>query len=410
MSIRDLLKDLSKENDQHDVPSENDNTHEVSEGKEAAVTELIDHAAQARQLADQLAELADKADDVADTDKQHLLNEVSLEAFQMNYRHLMQTAGLGEAVGVNLESSTSALSQLQNLSKQARAMSEVAINLESRVLDYSPEGKIWSFFRMDSQRIAKSRGDIETYANRIIRQGRLNDVQKVPVEWTFLSGYKHWIIYRNGKAVSDFAGEVVKDLELVLKSFKTIANNNRAINKIIGDARAGKPINPSDLRGVRQPEIIGEHILGDKYFKPSTGEWSIQVGWTPSNPHPLIAGLALLAGPIGAAVIIGTQMVKTKNALESAKTHIDGTKLKRLLELTREVDTVLDRADHTIIDTSKIKAELSGEEARYLVEIGKQSMKTQAALYEHAFFLINGTAEVMRSLHGSWELFIGEMR
>ena len=78
--------------------------------------------------------------------------------------------------------------------------------------------------------------------------------------------------------------------------------------------------------------------------------------------------------------------------------------------MTREVDTVLDRADHTIIDTSKIKAELSGEEARYLVEIGKQSMKTQAALYEHAFFLINGTAEVMRSLHGSWELFIGEMR
>lgn len=378
----------------------------VDDEKESAITEMLDHADRARQMSRQLNELADKAEEILEEDKEHLINEVSTEALQMCYRHIMERADLGDAV-VTFESNDKTI-ELNYLSNEARKMATVAIELEDRILDLSNEGKIWSFLRADSKRLAAARGDIEQYGDKILREAKLSDLSKIPVEWSLLSNFKEWIIFRNGRAVSDFTQEVIKDLELVLKSFETVQNNNRLIRQMIGDIRSGKEIDPSRMRGLKQPEIIGEHILGDKYVKPSTGEWGRQFGWTPANPSPLMTALIVTFTSVFAPfIIVATQKYKTKAALEKAGTKIDGGKIKRMMELFREVGKVLDRDEHADFDTSSIKKELSGDMRRLAMDVAKQSARTQGLLYEHAFLLTLSTAEVLRGLKGEWELFKG---
>lgn len=378
----------------------------ISDVKESAIKEMLEHGERARSMARQLNELASKAEEILEEDKEHLISEITTEALQMNYRHIMENAGL-EDVAVAFESSDKTI-ELNYLSNEARKMATVAIELEDRILDLSPEGRIWSFLRADSKRLAVARGDIEQYGSKLLREGKAADISNIPIEWTLLGNLKEWIIFRNGKAVTDFTQEVINDLELVLKSFKTVQDNNTIIRKMIGDVRAGKDVDPARLNGLKRPEIIGEHILADKFVKPSTGEWGRQFGWTPANPSPVMTALLVLfTGVFAPFAIVATQKFKTNKALEEAGTKIDGNKIKRMMELFREVGKVLDRDEHADFDTSAIKKELTGDLRRVAMDVAKQSARTQGLLYEHTFLLTISTAEVMRGLKGSWELFKG---
>lgn len=381
----------------------------ISDDKESAIKEMIDHGVRARSMARQLNELASKAEEIVEEDKEHLINEITTESFQMNYRHIMENAGLEDAA-VSFESKNK-LTELNYLSNEARKMAAVCSGLEDRILDFSPEGRIMSFLRADNKVMSTSLGDIKKYGNAIIRSGKLSDVSNIQIEWSLLSDFKEWIVYRNGKAVTDFTQEVIDDCELIMKSFRTIQNNDKIIRQMVGDIRQGKEPNKNIFSGIKQPEIIGKHILGDKFIKPSSGDFFRLFGWTPANPPLWLVGLtALFAGPLAPFVVVASQKILNKKHLEEAGTKIDGNKMKKMIEAIEEVYEVLDRDSHTEFDLKSIKTELSGDARRVAMEAAKQSKRTQMVLYEHAFFLTRSTAEVMRGLHGSWEIFLGQMQ
>lgn len=413
--MKDLMKQLSLESaDQVAEKAEEvlqtgqllDGTS-VDGNKESAIKEMIEHADRARLMSDQLTELADKADAILEEDNEHLINEISTEAYQMCYRHIMQTAGLSDAL-VSFESTNKSV-EMNYLSTEARKMANVAETLENRILDLSPEGKIWSFIRADSKRMAVARGDIESYGEKIIRRAKDSSISSVPVEWTLLGNAKEWLVFKNGKAVSDLTAAVIEDLELLNKSFETVQQNNKLIRQIVGDVRSGKDLDKNKLKQIKTPEIVGKHILGDKLVKPSSSEISRIFGWTPANPPAWAIGLTFLfLTPLTAPLIIIGQKINAKNALESSNTHIDPNKVKRMLELFRSAGKILDRDEHADFDLDSIDKEIPGEQKKFLKDIAKQSARTQGFLYEHMFFLTWGMAETMRGLNGSWDLFLGQ--
>lgn len=103
----------------------------VSDDKESAIKEMIDHAERARSMARQLNELASKAEEILEEDKEHLVNEISTEAFQMNYRHIMENAGLQDSI-VSFESKDKKV-ELEYLIEETRKMAAKIEELESRI-------------------------------------------------------------------------------------------------------------------------------------------------------------------------------------------------------------------------------------------------------------------------------------
>lgn len=381
----------------------------VDDDKESAIGEMLDHAERARQMADQLSELADKADEILEEDKQHLITEISTEVMQMNYRHIMQNAGLADAL-VSFESSNKA-TELNYLSNEARKMANVAMQLENRILDFSPEGKIWSFLRADSKQIAVARGDIETYAEKIGRGSKEMNANKIPLEWGFFENSKEWLVFKDGKAVGDLTQAIIDDLDLCVKSFQTINNNNKIIRQIVGDLKAGKELDKNKLKQLKQPEIVGKHVLGDKMVKADQGEWGRIFGWTPANPPVWLTGLSMVAlTPIFAITfIVASQKINLKNAMDKAGTFIDPGKLKKMTESFREAAKILDRDEHADFDTKSIKEEIPAEYRSTLLTMAKQSAKLQGFLYEHIFFLNFHTAKTLRSTQGAWTSIMGNV-
>lgn len=413
MSMRDLLKELSQESEEVAAAEQVLNEGELLDGtpvsnqKESAIKEMMDHAEKARMMSSQLNELADKADEILKEDKVHLVNEIATEAFQMNYRHIMENAGLSDGV-VNFESNDK-VNELNYLSNEARKMAQVAGALEDRILDFSPEGKIWSFLRADSKRMAVARGDIETYGDKLIRRSKDSSVKKIPVTWTLLGNAKEWLVFKNGKAVNDLTAAIITDLELLIKSFDTVKKNNTIIRQIVADSKAGKAIDPNKMKQVKVPEIVDEHVLGDKHVKQDSGELSRMFGWTPANPPWWAVGLGIMFGPLGAIALAVGQKVNAKNAMENSNTHIDVNKIQRMLSLYKEAGRILDRDEHANFDSKEIDS-VPGEQGRFLKTIAKNSGKLQGFMYEHMFFLTWGMAETMRGLDGSWDLFLGEFQ
>lgn len=380
----------------------------IDEKKESAITEMIEHADRAREMSRQLNELASKAEELLEEDKEHLINEISTEVMQMSYRHIMERAGLSDVV-VSFESSDKTL-ELNHLTEEIRKMASVSDELEARILDMSNEGKIWSFIRKDSKHLASARGNIELYTEKILRDKNVDDINNIRLDWSVIGRAKDWIIFRNGKAVHDLTQEIINDLELILKSFETIQNNNVLLRKIVDDLSEGKEPDPSTLKRLKQPEIIGEHILANKHVKPTTGEWGRVFGWTPSNPSVIATILMpLVLGIFTPFVIAGIQKYKTDKALKEARTKVDGSKFKKMVSLFREVSKVMDRDEHAVFDTDSIKKQLTGDTRRIALEVAKQSTRIQGLLYEHAFLLTTHTAEVLRGIYGEWELLKGNM-
>lgn len=232
----------------------------VSGEKEESVVEMMGHAEKARDMSRQLTELADKADEILHEDKVHLVNEIATEAFQMNYRHIMEHAELADAV-VTFESSNK-VSELNYLSNEARKMAILADNLESRIMDFSPEGKILSFFRRDKAKIKRAMDQLAKLEN----PGKEDRTVELKHKKIFL------FLMRDDKVIEDLEVEIKKEVEILLRGEKEL---EEIVDKVHGLLKAGKP--SSDFKPMKM-KIFDEKLLGSKVFSSTDAKAGKSLG------------------------------------------------------------------------------------------------------------------------------------
>lgn len=232
----------------------------VSGEKEESVVQMMGHAEKARDMSRQLTELADKADEILHEDKVHLVNEIATEAFQMNYRHIMEHAELADAV-VTFESSNK-VSELNYLSNEARKMAILADNLESRIMDFSPEGKILSFFRRDKAKIKRAMDQLA----KLEDPGKEDRAVELKHKKAFL------FLLRDDKVIENLEAEVKKEVEILLQGEKEL---EEIVDKVHGLLKAGKP--SSDFKPMKM-KIFDEKLLGSKVFSSTDAKAGKSLG------------------------------------------------------------------------------------------------------------------------------------
>lgn len=399
MSIRSLLADLSKESAEEQVAEKVLDSGELLDGtpvdaeKKSEILEMLEHADKARAMSRQLNELADKADELLREDKVHLINEISTEAMQMNYRHIMENAGLSEGV-VSFESSDKA-QELHYLGDEARKMSTVADALEDRILDFSPEGKIISFLRGDKIKIKAAMGSLR----------RLDDPTKKDVNVSAAHKNHYKFLFRNGQPIKDLAAEIKREVGILEEAEKELGDLMVTVRDMM---KAGKPA--SDFKPVKM-KIFDEKLLGNKHFHYQKGDAKVGLArtasgialgaWVGSNVPSIIAMSAispvtsLIAGGIAFGMYKGADSLYNKTDQHVISFGDFSSIRKDLEKLLRLLDH--DRHEKLITEMNGYLQSLSGDDKKQYKSLISAFVNVGELIYNHSFFVV----DQMRSIAAS---------
>lgn len=392
MSIKDLLKELSQESEEVAAAEQVLDEGELLDGtpvsgqKESAIKEMMDHAEKARMMSSQLNELADKADEILKEDKEHLVNEITTEAFQMNYRHIMENAGLLDAV-VTFESANKT-SELNYLSNEARKMAIVADNLEARILDYSEEGKIWSFFRRDKAKIA----------NSVAALRRVSDPSKRGLTVTAIHKSHYVFMARGGRPITNLEAEIKTDVSLLIETETELEKRLSTLRDNLKNNKAIDSFKPGKLR------ILDQGLLGNKEFQAQESErkvglvrtgFSLLAGIRTGLIAPFLALSVITLSPIGIIwhgfwylawykVSDGLYNKESEHVIDlgsfaGIKSELD--KLSKILNQSRN--------ERIITEIDSLMKNYSGEDKEDYKQAVKDAVKMDSLIYEHAFFIVN---------------------
>lgn len=407
MAMQDLMKQLSMEADElaaSEAGVTSDMFEEMSdeEPRETA-TDMVAHADKAQFVADQLDDLADKAEEIAQEDKEHMLNEVSTEAMSMVYRNIMASNGL-DLRATSFEANYDHLGKMRGLAQDARASAKQMHGLHDSILDFSPEGKFFSFLRMDKLKLKKAYDDV------IQSKNRLGNVDKKPVRSKLLQPRLYGIAYRNGRPVKDVSVEILKDVDLLIESKKTIETNIKLVNDWISKLKDGQDVKLPELKdsGVLNTPLLGNRqvnkdstaynqanrIKDNPIYGSGIAPWKFV---TASAIAGGVAGVITASGgaagglvPIVLVAGVGIHNhIKDNEQLASTGTSVDLGDIDKVLAGFRKLDTVMSREFHVDDSIVKQAKEVGNDEA---VRAAKKAYATLyqnlEMVYEHGFYLI----------------------
>lgn len=409
MSVRDLLKQLSQESDVLEDDSES-TVEDIVE--QSPVAEMVLHAHQAEEVAEQLNELAEKAEEVAEQDKEYLVNELSTEMMHMCYRNIMTSAGL-DSKAHSFESNYDHLGKTRGLAVDARQSAQQMSRLHDSILDFSPEGKLRSFFRFDKRRISSSFKQLKETADKV----RFKGDSKVDAGDPFNNIHYDVsaISFRDNKAVTDLSSELLKDIRLILDSKSTIDDNIKRViefgNKI---ARGSTSPTPPTMK---LPPMFGVPLLGNRQVDDKSSssntftESSYNNSFTSamSDGEVFVYAFAMtLLGPIGSVINVYKSMKhgnKTKKQLEDSGLHMKFSEFDKIVSEFDKLKSVLERADGV---EDKIEAQIkeikdqklpNGKSAAAVMRsVYGQLYQQQEMVYEHAFYLLTKSSNVFENM------------
>lgn len=405
MSVRDLLKQLSQESDVLEDVSET-TVEEVVE--QSPVAEMVLHAHQAEEVADQLNELAEKAEEVAEQDKEYLVNELSTEMMHMCYRNIMSTAGL-DTRAHSFESNYDSMGKVRGLAKDARYSAKQMEDLHASILDFSPEGKLRSFFRFDKMRISKSYKQLKEAAEKVRNRGK---AKVHPGDaWDDFHYDVSAISFRNKDVVKELSSELIKDIRLILDSKSTIDDNiKRVIDYGNALARGNSTPTPPTMK---LPPMFGVPLLGNRMVTDSStaAKTFSESSYNNTFFSTLTTGEAIayhlvtaLLGPIGTMVDINKidrHGKKTEKQIEGAGLYMKFSEFDKLVSEFDKLKTILERSDGAedrieaqIKEIKDMKLPNGKSAATAMRSVYSQLYQQQEMVYEHAFYLLTKASNV----------------
>lgn len=365
------------------------------EGMES-VSDMVEHAEKAEEVAEQLEELAEKAEEVADEDKAYLLNEVSTEAFSMVYANIMKTNNL-QMAATSFESAQTHQEKMLGLAKDARGVVMHVRQYQDQVLDFSPEGKFLSFLRRDKALIKKS------FATLLELEQNVKSLGEVVPNVELIGKNTQAAVMRDGKPVSDVSAEVIKDIQLILKSKQTIESN---LSKVLQFVKSD-PSSDATPPALTMPELFGEPLLGNR--KVGAGDKASQTNvksvygetvWAKSTGVAKALRFILAVGVTGGTAIqLYFKGRGDQAAMNEAGTKINFGDIGRLTAEFRKLESILGRenpADERLKEISSNGGDDTKFKKATIKRAISQLYQQEEMLYEHALFLLNAVTSMLK--------------
>ncbi len=371
------------------------------------VSDVIEHAVKAEVVAEQLEELAEKAEEVAAEDKEYLLNEVSNEAFAMTFRNIMVSNGLG-VKATSFESAHTNGEKMLGLAADSRAVAVGVRQLQDNLLDFSPEGKVLSFLRRDKAKLQRAFSDLKAIS---LREDELKAKLGEGVRVTDKSQIKFF--FRGGEPVSSIAKEIEYDVKLLVTAHKQLEDVLGKLKTASANGGSSDDVTVPDFTIVNEP-LLGDRKYGEGAWLPSQRTSHLTAGQTikgalwanlASLPLGIIVGAALtpVAGPIAAGVagygvfmaqyvprLMNVGMVKTSKVIS----------FEGLAKVTGSIGQLVDLTNRSRFDTivAEILTKSTAENTASFKKAVTALSKVYETLYDHAYFLTTRTASLMKTI------------
>lgn len=384
MSVKDLLKELSVESLDRIVEEPLEECT-LAFGKSAS--KHFDDVSKVDSKKVQLSELKEHLDDATDP--------VSLEVYQMNYRHIMESSGLGTEV-VTFESRDPFMVRDYLSLEVAKSIAQLDA-LSEQMTDFSPESKIWSFLRRDKAKI-----NAAMIALNKVSDPALKDIAKKAV-------HRHYFkfLIRNDRPIQDLEAEIRKDVGLVVDADREVTDRLTKLRDLL---KSGKPFNSHTPNRIK---ILDENLLGNRNITERLADSKIGVvrtvvagglAWLTGKKAVATLGLVLKVHPVSAVVSAAVLyfMFSLTKGVATKKDDIVITfgKMANIkLELDRLVTALnQDRNQSLVVEIQALLKSYEGFDKDDFKSALKALVNLDSLLYEHAFFLVNQTRGIAESM------------
>jgi hypothetical protein len=308
-----------------------------------SVTDHFERIEETQDLSSQLNELADHADAVARAEQNgEISTEVaflSTESMSREFRAIMRSAKLPYTAS-SFEAAGSDAERIEGLARDARRVSQIAMEHVDYLRDYTEEGALLSFLRRDESKLNKAHDQLDQAAKRL--QKNIDKLSERPVKIRN-QGFARFMT-RNNRQVTDLAAAIGSEakylsnahdqIESAIKAMGTMSNNLRgpgALAALNGLTNA-RPFTAASNLGTEEGYLMGNctiessetegpypHLLVPKYTRTSgiriKGK---SVGWAAlGGLFGAVNGwawgtiIALGGLAIGAPVIVGAAYAAT---------------------------------------------------------------------------------------------------
>lgn len=386
---QDLTPDTVGEVSFSDVAS----TDSVYEGAERA-SDMIEHAAKAEEIADGLNTLADKAEELADEDRDHIHTEQSLEGMQREFGLLMRIGNLSYKAS-SFESEMTPVGRAKGMAKDCRRIALSAQSHRNDVLNFSPEGAIMQTLGMDKWRMDSS---ISGLAEAISHFEKNKAKFDKGIVFTFEAFYR--VMQRANTHRVDIKTEFgidekyVKDASTYITQYLSNLENGLSSGNIPEFDVSKLVTKPSGLLGNRE---VTTDLKYNNNSKASIRAIATTIqGATNSGIVGLIligpfSGMALAA--VGAGVTY--RAVKDQGANAIHATVQDLIAVARGLIAMRGINTAINtlKKGGVELQLKKLKGENPEAYAKGTAEMAKVT-KAIEAIYSHSKFLITSVGNL----------------
>ena len=412
---------------------------ELEVSRSPDLTAKLAHADKAESIAEQLDVLADRADGLAAedvTEATAAIAQVSAESLHREFGTIMTAHNL-ELKAESFEAAVGSdpKSQLEGLSRDARAASAMVVGFGDSLRDFSTEGAIMQFLRQDKARLQKSRAALEAASTKL--NAKKGELSKEPVI-VHHDGLKRFLIV-NGAPVTNAKAAIDHDIQWLHKAAAAV---NKAAGEI-GTAVAGakgegdhagavEKLNSiaAGLTSGLDAQLLGNHSFsgskrggGEKFSGKAAGMAYI-VGSFKALPGQLLmviggaaVGAAIIAASGGRAVGAGVAVAQAaghagnyhlgKKIGQDYQKRVEGTDEKSVAGANDLVGIVKDvLALSTATDFSMDqKVEEAGEKMEGADAAAKAAAKKALSavskladvVYEHAVYLTVKSAQLVTS-------------
>lgn len=281
-----------------------------------SASDMVAHAEKADYIADQLDELAQRADQLADEDHAHLRNEVSVEALHREFNAVMRANDF-QFKASSFECEFSDVGRLKGISRDSRRVASTVRGFRDDLMDLSQEGAILQWLRGDKSRLKQARDSLDRSAGSFKKIKESLKEKPVVINNNGLALF----LTKDMAAVDDLKKAIDGDVNYLNQAFKVVNGGCEALMKAADEIKKGgadKYKSGQLVAGINAVETKTGGLLGSHTIKSSGkddfGEFKGLAfpDFSRSSEHK-ITGKAIaksigwtLANYIGWSIVIGT--------------------------------------------------------------------------------------------------------
>lgn len=292
----------------------------------------FDHAAKARHVANQLEDLAEKADEIADEDERYA--QVAMEAYRGQFDLMMQNLNQ-DVTAVSFESALTGKEQAHGLARDARFQANRLNTAVDYFEDFSPEGLFSGMFASKEENMDKILGTLKGEFTKVKQKQA-----KIQAKGVVLANENLAVFLTRGggvEEVHDMAKGIDEDLTFIGKVNDTVQTLLSEMERTVKDPEVG--YKRTDLSGLVKSDLMNLKSFGpDEGYQFFTGKKTVSgksLAW--AAVKGLVGGAAVSAFARGFA--FGHFGMKTfAKSVDKDYSKMEGTQVADIASLQKSID------------------------------------------------------------------------